>query len=69
MNKEELKKRREKLGLSQKSLGKIMGISPSTFCQMEKGKDKIRPVVFLALDTIEGKMICPSCKQLIKAKE
>jgi DNA-binding transcriptional regulator YiaG len=65
----EFRKRRKALGLSQKAIAKILGVSNSVVCDWENGRSKFRKYAGLAIETIELNMVCPQCNQVIKAKE
>ena len=69
MNKEELTERRKALGLSQKELAGLLGVSRALVCYWEKGERPLRKMLFMSIETLEAHMICSFCKQLIKAKE
>jgi len=69
MNKEELTQRRKALGLSQKELAELLGVSRTLVCYWEKGERPLRKMLFMSIETLEAHMICSFCKQLIKAKE
>jgi len=68
MNKEELTQRRIALGLSQKELAELLGVSRALACHWEKGERPLRKMLFMSLEVLEAQMICPSCKQLIKRR-
>ena len=61
----DLKKRRLALGLTQVKLGRIFGISSTYISRIELGKAKPKQYMFMALDTLESRMVCSTCKRLL----
>lgn len=57
MEKEELKKRRENLGLTQKQLAEIFEVKENTVYRWESGILPIKKITALAFENIEKKML------------
>lgn len=57
MDKEELKKRRERLGLKQADFGETLGIAPNTVSRYETGLVKIPKYMDLILEALEVRQI------------
>lgn len=56
MSKEELKAWRVRLGLKQRELAEIFGMSTRGYQDIEQGKSTVRPVYLLAMRSVEGDM-------------
>jgi len=54
---EELKKRRERLGLTQAQLAEILGVAETTVWRYEKGATAIPKYMDLVLQALEAKLI------------
>lgn len=57
MEKDELKKRRERLGLTQGELGEIVGVASNTISGYETGRLEIPPYMDLVLEALEARKI------------
>lgn len=57
MNKEELKKRRERLGLTQSELAEILGFASNTVSGYETGRLDIPKYLDLVLEALEARKI------------
>lgn len=57
MNKEELKKRRERLGLTQSELAEILGFASNTVSGYETGRLEIPKFLDLVLEALEARKI------------
>lgn len=57
MDTKELKRRRERLGLTQKELAQILGIAPNTVTRYESGVLKIPKYMDLALEALERRQL------------
>jgi transcriptional regulator with XRE-family HTH domain len=57
MEKSELKKRRERLGLTQTSFAETVGISANTVSRYETGTMKIPKYMDFVLETLEARQI------------
>jgi repressor LexA len=53
MSGDELKRRREQLGMTQEQLAQALGVAPNTVARWERGERSIPPHLALALETIE----------------
>ncbi len=57
MNKDELKKRRERLGLTQAALSEKIGVVPNTVSRYETGSLEIPAHMDLVLEALEARQI------------
>lgn len=57
MDKSELKKRRERLGLTQTSLADILGFASNTISGYETGRLEIPKYMYLVLEALENRKI------------
>lgn len=57
MDTKELKHRRERLGLTQKELAELLGITPNTIARYESGLLKIPKYMDLALEALERRQL------------
>ena len=53
MDSDELRTRRERMGLSQAELARRLGMTPRGYHFLERGARKVRPIYALALDRLE----------------
>ncbi len=57
MEKDELKKRRERLGLTQTELAKVLGLAANTVSGYETGRLEVPQFMDLVLETLEARQI------------
>ena len=72
MTKEQLRRMRKDLGMSQKSLGELLGISEAMICLYERGKNKIQKnhrVIVFALWLEKIAPVTPKISMCINADD
>ena len=57
MEKEELKKRRERIGLTQSDLAEIVGVASNTLSGYETGRTEIPKYMDLVLEALEARKV------------